>query len=317
MATVFQGFLSPNFTQVPDELFDELMSSLSGSELKVLPYIIRRTFGFKKTADNISLNQICNGITTRNGEVIDQGTGLSQQSVITALKGLVDKNAIVATRRVSREKGNEPTTYSLNLRPFSNNLTTPSPKIREALPQKVETQETVTQETDVHLRNSKANSLEEKHEVPNVPVADSAASDLSSSHAQPSTRAGESQPSRTGSTRPIGEILAHHQVIPPQPSRQAPAPKIAPTPQIEAAVESISGEFADSAHLRSNLSQAANLWQASGRSEASFVSSLYEARSITKQQRNVRRPMPYFWSTLRDLLHLKTDDRALEQSASG
>ena len=90
----FSGFISPRYTQVPDELFDDLMSHLSGAELKVLLYIIRRTFGFKKDVDNISLNQICKGIITRDGEVLDRGTGLSQQAVITALKGLVEKNAI-------------------------------------------------------------------------------------------------------------------------------------------------------------------------------------------------------------------------------
>jgi hypothetical protein len=58
----FKGFISPRYTQVPDALFDELMAYLSGAELKVLLYIIRRTFGFKKESDNISLRQICNGI---------------------------------------------------------------------------------------------------------------------------------------------------------------------------------------------------------------------------------------------------------------
>jgi len=57
---LFQGFRSPNYTQVPDELFDELMSTLSGAELKVLLYIIRRTFGFKKGSDTISLSQMLN-----------------------------------------------------------------------------------------------------------------------------------------------------------------------------------------------------------------------------------------------------------------
>ena len=52
----FQGFSAPNYTQVPDELFDDLMTDLSGAELKVLLYIIRRTFGFKKTEDTISLS---------------------------------------------------------------------------------------------------------------------------------------------------------------------------------------------------------------------------------------------------------------------
>ncbi len=44
----FKGFISPRYTQVPDALFDELMAYLSGAELKVLLYIIRRTLGFKK-----------------------------------------------------------------------------------------------------------------------------------------------------------------------------------------------------------------------------------------------------------------------------
>jgi hypothetical protein len=122
------------------------MAHLSGAELKVLLYIIRRTFGFKKDSDSISLNQICNGITTREGEVLDIGTGLSQQSAITASKRLVEINAIIATKRTSKEKGYESTTYSL-LIPFSKKLSSPSPKIREALLQKLEIQHTVIQQT--------------------------------------------------------------------------------------------------------------------------------------------------------------------------
>ena len=32
----FRGFQSPNYTMVPDEVFDDLMVDLSGAELKVL-----------------------------------------------------------------------------------------------------------------------------------------------------------------------------------------------------------------------------------------------------------------------------------------
>ena len=82
----FKGFISPRYTQVPDALFDELMAYLSGAELKVLLYIIRRTFGFKKDSDTISLKQICQGITTREGDVLDKGTGLSLSTVQIALR---------------------------------------------------------------------------------------------------------------------------------------------------------------------------------------------------------------------------------------
>src|SRR5690242_4768921 len=127
----FKGFLSPRYTQVPDELFDELMAHLSGAELKVLLYIIRRTFGFKKDSDTISLNQICKGITTKRGEVLDRGTGLSQNAVLGALRGLTAKNAIVAKRNSSPEKGHEPTTYSLNIIPFRRNCRSPSAKMKK------------------------------------------------------------------------------------------------------------------------------------------------------------------------------------------
>ena len=112
---MYQGYASPNYTPVPDELFDEQLPDLSGSELKVLLYIIRRTFGFKKDSDNISLNQLLNGITTKEGIVLDRGTGLTKKTLLEAIKSLVEKNLILTERRRSKEKGDEPTTYRLNL----------------------------------------------------------------------------------------------------------------------------------------------------------------------------------------------------------
>jgi len=112
---IFLGFKSPRYTQVPDELFDVLLPRLSGPELKVTLYVIRRTFGFKKDSDSISLNQICSGITTRQGDVLDSGTGLSKSTVALALNALVQKNILIRHRNISREKGNEPTTYALNV----------------------------------------------------------------------------------------------------------------------------------------------------------------------------------------------------------
>src|SRR4051795_9527229 len=100
----FRGFRSPNYTPVPDELFDELLVELSGAELKVLLYIIRRTFGFKKDSDNISLSQMLNGIETRDGLSLDRGTGLSKKTLLEALRSLEEKNVITTQRRQSPEK---------------------------------------------------------------------------------------------------------------------------------------------------------------------------------------------------------------------
>src|SRR3954451_14557133 len=84
----FRGFKSPNYTPVPDELFDELLGDLSGAELKALLYIIRRTFGFKRESDTISLSQMLNGIQTREGRVLDRGVGLSKKTLLLVLRTL-------------------------------------------------------------------------------------------------------------------------------------------------------------------------------------------------------------------------------------
>jgi phage replication O-like protein O len=111
----FQGFQFPTTTPVPDEVFDVLMPQLSGAELKVLLYICRRTFGFKKKSDTISLHQIATGIKTRDGRVLDGGTGLCKRHVQRALKVLEKKNIIKVTRRVDETGLNEVNIYSLNM----------------------------------------------------------------------------------------------------------------------------------------------------------------------------------------------------------
>lgn len=121
----FQGFQRPNYTMVPDELFDELLPELSGAELKVLLYIIRRTFGFKKDSDNISLSQMMHGIKTGDGRVLDRGVGLTKKTVLGALRSLEESNIILSQRRQSEERGNEPTEYRLNVIGTSVNGSTP------------------------------------------------------------------------------------------------------------------------------------------------------------------------------------------------
>src|SRR5690349_9904359 len=95
----FRGFRSPTYTQVPDELFDELLPDLSGAELKVLLYIVRRTFGFKRESDSISLSQMLNGLRTHDGRVLDRGAGVSKPTLLAALRSLEGKHIIETERR--------------------------------------------------------------------------------------------------------------------------------------------------------------------------------------------------------------------------
>jgi hypothetical protein len=109
----FPGFRRPSYTMVPDELFDELLPDLSGAELKVLLFVVRRTFGFKRDADAISLAQMLHGVTTREGRVLHRGVGLSKPTLLGALRSLQAKGVLRAARRRSAAKGDEPTVYAL------------------------------------------------------------------------------------------------------------------------------------------------------------------------------------------------------------
>lgn len=147
MPTPFRGFRLPTTTPIPDELFDELMADLSGAELKVLLYICRRTFGFKKEKDNISLHQLVEGITTKKGRRLDGGTGLGKASVARAVKSLETKGIILRTKRHSQRRGDEPTTYALNMVPVSHFETPPVAPMRHPPVSKLNPQQTVLQQT--------------------------------------------------------------------------------------------------------------------------------------------------------------------------
>ena len=110
------GFLKPTTTPTPDEIFDVWLPELSLSELRVLLYIVRRTFGFGKDADAISLSQLTNGITKKTGEVLDRGTGLSRPSVFKAVQSLEDKGLIEVHRTMAEDGLNEINIYSLRFR---------------------------------------------------------------------------------------------------------------------------------------------------------------------------------------------------------
>lgn len=162
----FEGFDDPTFTPVPDVFFDVLIPKLSDAELRVALYIMRRTYGFKKKSDSISLKQMVDGITKRDGEVLDSGSGLSKAGAAKGIRGLVEKGIIVARRNRSQARGDEPTTYRLHFRddPVSTSWTPPpvhqvdtplstpkTPRVHLVDTQDTVEQETVRQETDGDL----------------------------------------------------------------------------------------------------------------------------------------------------------------------
>lgn len=95
-----------NFWSYPKDL-NGFWHQLSGSEQKVLDYILRHTWGFDKDSDDISLSQLQNGI-----KGFDQGTGLSRPTVIKAISGLVEMGFI--KKRIGKFANNYELVKNLN-----------------------------------------------------------------------------------------------------------------------------------------------------------------------------------------------------------
>jgi hypothetical protein len=91
--------LIPNSFQMPNFLADKLLRHLSGPQAKVLIVLCRKTFGWGKRVDLISLGQF------------QQQAGLSRSSVYEALETFVGAGLLLKTSR-GRQQVNE---WSLNL----------------------------------------------------------------------------------------------------------------------------------------------------------------------------------------------------------
>jgi phage replication O-like protein O len=89
--------LKPNFTAVPNMIFDEIMKGLNEGEFKTLMAICRYTYGWGKQFDKISLSQLA------------EMTGMHRSSVARARKGLGKLISVIPGTATSAS------TYRLNI----------------------------------------------------------------------------------------------------------------------------------------------------------------------------------------------------------
>lgn len=108
-----RGLPNPNTTPLPNCIVDDYLPFFTGAELKVILYLVRRTLGFHKTRDAISLNQICNGIVRKDGRRLDRGTGLHKSTACDALNALTGWGMIKRVTRRDPVRGDLPTEYIL------------------------------------------------------------------------------------------------------------------------------------------------------------------------------------------------------------
>lgn len=94
--TRFPGFkrsYKNGYFQYPNEL-EKYWHLLSGSEQKLLDFILRRTYGFQKLEDRISLSQFVGGVGK-----LGTGTGVSKAQAQRSLKTLEEKGFIRTERQ--------------------------------------------------------------------------------------------------------------------------------------------------------------------------------------------------------------------------
>lgn len=71
---------------------------LTGSEQKVLDYILRHTWGYNKTSDRISISQFRDGIINKKtGKIVDKGTGIKKRNVILKAIKRLEKLGFIRT----------------------------------------------------------------------------------------------------------------------------------------------------------------------------------------------------------------------------
>lgn len=81
------GFEQPNYTQTPNTFFDKVMPEIDTvAELKVTLCVIRQTFGYHKTEDQLSLSRIMALTGLRRESVVDGTKRALKRGTITRKK---------------------------------------------------------------------------------------------------------------------------------------------------------------------------------------------------------------------------------------
>lgn len=80
----------PNYTQIPNEIIDKWMRDLSGLQFKILMAICRKTFGWHKQSDKISMSQL------------EEITGSSWRRMFGPIKDLEKAGIIMVSRAAGK-----------------------------------------------------------------------------------------------------------------------------------------------------------------------------------------------------------------------
>ena len=294
----------PTTTPVPDEIFDEWLAVLGHAELRVLLYIVRRTFGFdKRDGDTISYRQFTAGITTRDGRVLDRGCGVSNRTnVANALRKLEGRGLIRRVAARTPEGDPAVTHYALW---FDGGAArgTDDPRDRPARP----------------AAQRLAGGTTAKSGDRGAVAGGSAAAALPGPTAA-LPRTATAPPRSTAAALRVVPQQYPQETVEQETARQetdridrfdgsTPDDDGAGREALRRIVADLSRELGDAAHERANLTRADNLRRATGLPADEFVTLLYEAKGLTRLYqgkqppgRRIEAKGAYFFTILTQLL---------------
>ena len=93
----------PNTSSIPNILFDYWMLHLTPAEFKVLMCIARKTYGWRKDFDRISITQI------------EKMTGLSRKGITKNLDALIEHGLITKIKSKTSDGDDAPNQYEVNV----------------------------------------------------------------------------------------------------------------------------------------------------------------------------------------------------------
>jgi len=116
---LFAGFSKPeaNFFRLPNEWTDITSRITSLAEMKLVEYVLKHTWGYSEfdLVKKITTDEFMYGRRKKNGERIDQGTGLSKPSVIEGLNSAV-KHGLLEVEIDDSDRARIKKSYKLKMR---------------------------------------------------------------------------------------------------------------------------------------------------------------------------------------------------------
>lgn len=189
------GFKSPNYTQTPNDLFDNFMRDMKESELKVVLCAIRKILGYHKEYDPISFTQF------------EEMTGLSREGVATGIAAAIERGILEEVGTGARGVK----IYGLVINPDQSEITTS----QNSRPVLVRNSDQSTPSTSQNFRHTKESDSKEKNQKKNSAAVSSSKKSAKSQTPKQSNAAQDTLPhsARPSQKKEITYYLEHTEAI--------------------------------------------------------------------------------------------------------